>query len=192
MATVSSITPRPAPRCPPVADTAEMVSWRSSSASCGSWSLLKPRISDGNLTVSSSGVSGRSLIGPSPYADDFDMSPIRPSARNVFSDCSGNAHSIAAFVAIPALAAYLDDRSRSGEAGAGGSLADAGRKSVVVDVDGLAAIVADQEDAVVEALGVLVRDIGILALDPAREVRFNEQVEDSIDAVRSDAPPFRL
>src|SRR5689334_15462788 len=88
MATVSSTTPSPAPRCPPVTETAEMVSWRSSSASCGSWSLPSLRRSAGNWTVSSKGVSGRSVIGAWPYAEALEMSPIRPRVREVFSDCS--------------------------------------------------------------------------------------------------------
>ena len=49
-------------------------------------------------------------------------------------------------------------------------LAHAARQAVVVDVHGLPARVADQEDAVVQAIGMLVGDIGVGAFDPAGEV----------------------
>src|SRR5689334_12346756 len=56
MAVVSSTTPRPAPKCPPVTETASMVSWRSSSATCRSWSTLSRLRSSGVRMVSRSGV----------------------------------------------------------------------------------------------------------------------------------------
>ena len=65
-------------------------------------------------------------------------------------------------------------------------LADAAGEAVVVDMLGLAAIVADQEDAVVQAIGMVVGDIGVGALDPAGEVGADEQVEDPVDAVGGD------
>ena len=65
--------------------------------------------------------------------------------------------------------------------------ADAARQAVVVDMLGLAAIVADQEDAVVQAVGMIVGDIGVFAFDAAGEVGADEQVEDSVDAVGGDA-----
>src|SRR6185295_1490533 len=56
MAVVSSTTPRPAPKWPPVTETASMVSWRSSSATCCTCSILSLRRSSGVLIVSRSGV----------------------------------------------------------------------------------------------------------------------------------------
>src|SRR3546814_3713711 len=50
-----------------------------------------------------------------------------------------------------------------------------------------AAAVADQEDAVVQAARVAVRDEGIRALDPAHQIVRDEQVEDPVNAVRRDA-----
>ena len=70
--------------------------------------------------------------------------------------------------------------------------AHAARQAVVVDVHRLPAAVADQEDAVVQAIGVGVGDIGIGAFDPPREVGADEQVEDPVDAVGRDPPPFGL
>src|SRR5690242_19216494 len=90
--------------------------------------------------------------------------------------------------AVFALAADFDDRARRGEAGIFGRFADSARQIVVVDVHRLAAAVANEEDAVVEAAGMLVRDIGIRALDAAREVGGHEQVENPVDAVGGDAP----
>jgi hypothetical protein len=54
----------------------------------------------------------------------------------------------------------------------------------------LPASVADQEDAIVQAVGVGVGDIGIGALDSPREVGADEQIEDPVNAVGRDAPPF--
>jgi hypothetical protein len=56
----------------------------------------------------------------------------------------------------------------------------------------LPARVADQENAVVQALGMLVGDISVGALDAAGEVRTDEQVENAIDAVGRDAAPLGL
>ena len=63
IATVSSTTPRPAPRCPPVTDTAEIVSARNSSATrLSSSHPTFPRRSAGSFTRSSVGVlKGRSI-----------------------------------------------------------------------------------------------------------------------------------
>jgi hypothetical protein len=57
---------------------------------------------------------------------------------------------------------------------------------------GVAAAVADQEDAVVKAVGMVVGDIGVGALHPAGEVGADEQVEDPVDAVGGDAPALVL
>src|SRR3989338_1964986 len=56
-ATVSSTTPRPAPRWPPVTDTAEMVSARSSSASWRNSRSFNAFISEGSFTRSRIGVA---------------------------------------------------------------------------------------------------------------------------------------
>ena len=48
---------------------------------------------------------------------------------------------------------------------------------------GRAAIVADQENAVMAAAGVAVDEIGIRALDPVGEIGPHEEIEDAIDAV---------
>ena len=89
-------------------------------------------------------------------------------------------------LALPAAAAHLDHRAVGGEAGRLGRGADAAGQAVVVDMLGLAAIVADQEDAIVQAIGMVVGDIGVGALDPAGEVGADEQVEDPVDAVGGD------
>ena len=73
-------------------------------------------------------------------------------------------------LAIAASAADFDDRPWCREARALRCLAHAFAETVVVDVHRLSAGVADQEDAVVQAARVLVRDIGVRALDPASEV----------------------
>ena len=85
--------------------------------------------------------------------------------------------------AILAAAANFDDGPYFGESGSFGGLTQTTRKLVVVDVRGLPAIVADQEDAIVEAARMGVGDIGVGAFDPAGQVGAHEQVEDSIDAV---------
>src|SRR5208282_2338306 len=65
MATVSSITPSPTPRWPPVTETASIVSRRSSSASCLSSSMERSRMSRGSFTRSKSGVLLCSVKSPS-------------------------------------------------------------------------------------------------------------------------------
>jgi len=59
-------------------------------------------------------------------------------------------------------------------------------------VHGLSAAIADQEDAIVQAVGMGIRHIGIRAFDTAREVGADEQVEDPIDAIGRDAPVLVL
>ena len=90
------------------------------------------------------------------------------------------------FPAIPAPAPHLDHRPIGLEARRLGRGADAAGDAVVVDMLGLAAIVADQEDAIVQAIGMVVGDIGVGALHPADEIGADEQVEDPIDAVGGD------
>jgi len=89
--------------------------------------------------------------------------------------------------AISAGAADFDDRAGGREAGIGGGLPYPSGESVVVDVNGLPAGIANEENAVVEAIGMGVRDIGIRTLDPTGQIGGHEQVEDSIDAVRGNA-----
>jgi hypothetical protein len=86
------------------------------------------------------------------------------------------------FLAVRAGAPRLDDRSVGREAGLLRGRPDSAREAVVVEMGGLAARVADQEDAVVQAVGMIVGDIGVGALDPAGEVGADEQVEDPVDA----------
>ena len=96
-------------------------------------------------------------------------------------------------LAIAAAAAHLDHRPVRREAGL--AAPPRGRRPtelVVVEMRGLAAIVADQEDAVVQAVGMVVGDIGVGALDPAGEVGADEQVEDPVDAVGRDPPALVL
>lgn len=90
---------------------------------------------------------------------------------------------------IAALAAgptNLDQRTRRREARTACGIANAPRQAVVIDMDGLPATVADEEDAVVQAPGMLVRNIGIRTFDAAREIGVHEEIENSIDAVRRD------
>src|SRR3546814_16295643 len=54
-------------------------------------------------------------------------------------------------------------------------------------MDRIAATVADQEDTVVEAARMAVRDEGVGAFVAADQIVGNEQVENPIDAVRRDA-----
>ena len=90
-------------------------------------------------------------------------------------------------LALGAFAAHLDHGALGGEAALLGGGAHTRRQFVVVDMHRAAARVADQEDAVVEAAGVAVRDEGVGAFDAADEVVRDEQVEDAIDAVGRDA-----
>src|SRR5690242_10264518 len=116
------------------------------------------------------------------------MSPIRPATGTI----SAIAQEMLSSVAVAALAAHFDDGPRSGEAGLGRGLADAFGQTVVVDMDGLPASVADQEDAVVQAFGMLVGDISIGAFDPPGEIGADEEVEDPVHAVCRNAPAFGL
>src|SRR3546814_9272050 len=62
-------------------------------------------------------------------------------------------------VAVAAAAADLDHRPDGGEARLPRRRADAASQAVVLDMGRLSAIVADEEDAVVEAVGMVVGDI---------------------------------
>jgi len=70
--------------------------------------------------------------------------------------------------------------------------ADAARHPIVVEMRRRPARIADQEDAIVQAIGVRVGDIGVGAFDSPREIGADEQVEDPINAVGRDAAPFGL
>src|SRR5688572_26254531 len=121
-------------------------------------------MSAGNWTASSSGVWGRSAIVAGLTANrrsSHQQAPRRGRFQIFLRKCSGT---------IPALAADFDDRAAGGEAGALCRLADAAGDAVVVDMRRLPAIVADQEDAVVQAARVLVGDIGVGAFHAHRQV----------------------
>ena len=173
----------PEPRCPPDCDTAEIISARSSSASCGSCALSSARMSAGNWTVSSSGVSGRSDMAAGLSHLRRRCRPISPISA-ITQKCSGTQS--------PQLPRTSITGRLAAKPALFGRLADPAVTAVVVDMRRLPAIVADQEDAVVQAAGMLVGDIGVGAFDPPREVGADEQVEDPVDAVGGDPPPLRL
>lgn len=85
------------------------------------------------------------------------------------------------------MSAQFDDRPDVVEAGLARGLDQRAGKAIVVDMNGLPATVADQEDAIVAAAGMAVGDIGVGAFDSAGKVGADEQVEDPIDAVRGHA-----
>ena len=93
---------------------------------------------------------------------------------------------------VAAAAADFDYRANLGETGMLGRLANPARQFVVVDVSGLPAGIADQENTVVEAAGMLVGDIGIGAFHATGKVGADEQIEDPIDAVCRDPLAARL
>src|SRR3954468_8349397 len=72
-------------------------------------------------------------------------------------------------LAVLARSPDLDDRAVGRKAGFLRCGADAAGEAVVVEMGCLAAAVADQEDAVVQAVRMVVGDIGVGALDAARE-----------------------
>src|SRR3546814_2996111 len=154
MATVISTTPRPAPRCPPVTETAEIVSSRNSSASWRNWSLARARSRSGVWTVSRSGVGGRSVIGIA--------GPCRPPLldRPAPTVDIGSGAERSVLVAVAAAAADLHHRPDGGDARLPRRRAAAYSPAVAGDMGRLSASVADEEDAVVEAVGMLVGDIG--------------------------------
>src|SRR3546814_4128396 len=76
----------------------------------------------------------------------------------------------ARLLAFGAFAAHFDHRTLGGEAGRLGGGAHAVRQQVVVDMDRIAANVADQEDTVVEAARMAVRDEGVGAFDEADQI----------------------
>ena len=80
----------------------------------------------------------------------------------------------------------FNDGSDLSKAGMLRGRANALGQLVVVDVSSLAARVADQEDTVVKAAWVLVRDVGVGTLYAAGKVGPDEQVEDPVDAIRRD------
>ena len=87
-------------------------------------------------------------------------------------------------LAVAAGATDFDDRPARGKACRRRGLPDAAGQRVVVDVHCLPASIADQEDAVVQAVGMSNGDIGAGAFHPPLAFRSDEQVEDAIDAIR--------
>lgn len=94
--------------------------------------------------------------------------------------------------AIAAGAAHLNHRPRRREARSPRRIANAARQAVVVDMDCLSAAIANQENAVVQAAGMLIGDISVGAFNAPREIGIHEQIEDPVDAICSDAAPLRL
>jgi hypothetical protein len=97
-----------------------------------------------------------------------------------------------ALAAVAAFAADFDDRADFGETRMLRRVADAARQFVVIDMGRLPAIVADQENAVMQAARMLIGHIGVGAFDPAGEIGADEQVEDSIDAIGRNSLAARL
>jgi hypothetical protein len=129
--------------------------------------------------------------GARHYPQPAALSPKRRCKRDDFSKSSDLAQLFGAG-AVLAGAADLDDRPPGGKAGIGGGFADSAGQCVIVDVDCLSAIVADQEDAIVKAVRMPVGDVGVLALDPPCEVGADEQVEDPVHAIGCDPPVLRF
>ena len=77
----------------------------------------------------------------------------------------------------------LDDRADWLEARFGGCGADAVRQMIVVNMRGLPACIADEENAVMFAIGVGIGDIGIGAFHPRRNVGTDEDIENAINAI---------
>ena len=86
----------------------------------------------------------------------------------------------------------LDDRADRLEARFGGCGTDAVGQMIIVDMRGLPARIADEENAVMLAIGVSIGDIGIGTFHPRRDVRADEDIENAIDAICGDplAPRF--
>lgn len=88
-----------------------------------------------------------------------------------------------ALAAVFAAAADFDHRTQFRKSGMLRRRTDSFGELVVVDMCRLPARITDQENAVVETARMLVCDIGIGAFDPARQVRADEKVENSVHAV---------
>src|SRR5690242_18685685 len=117
------------------------------------------------------------------------MSPTRPDCWTISAIAQEMlSRSVAA---VFTLATDFDDRPRRGETRVLRCFANAARQVVIVDVHRLSACIANQEDAVVQAAWVLVRDVGVGAFHAPREVGGHEEVEDPIHAVGGDAPALR-
>ena len=87
------------------------------------------------------------------------------------------------FLTIRAPSLHFYDRTLGDEILGGGASADSGGEAVVIDMDSLATIGANQKDAIVHTAGMGVHNIGIGAFDTDREIVHHEQVEDAINAV---------
>ena len=88
--------------------------------------------------------------------------------------------------AINAAPAHLDNRTDRNKAADLGFRPDAGRYLIVIDMGGGSAIITHEEDAIMQAAGVRVRQIGIAALHPGCDMRGDEQVQYAVDGVGSD------
>lgn len=101
-------------------------------------------------------------------------------------------YGLSALLAILAQPAHFQHRALGGEASLGGGGADAFGQRVVIDMPCRAAIVADQEDAIVQTAGMAVGDEGVGAFDTADQIVGHEKVKDAVHAVGRDAAAARF
>lgn len=92
-----------------------------------------------------------------------------------------------ASVARRALAADFNHRPFGRKSGGLSCGPNATGYDIIVEMGGLSATVAHQKNAIMEAIGVSIGDIGVGALNPSGEIGGNEQIEDAIDAISSHA-----
>lgn len=83
--------------------------------------------------------------------------------------------------------ANLDHRPHSRKPGLMRRIAQRSGQPVVINVRGLAASIANQEDAVVVAAGMAVRHIGVGAFHAPGKVGPHEQVQNSVNTVGRDS-----
>ena len=60
---------------------------------------------------------------------------------------------------------------------------------VIIQMHRMTALVANQEDAIVQAAGMRIGKIGVGAFNPVGQIGAHEQVEYAVNAVGCDAPP---
>jgi hypothetical protein len=82
--------------------------------------------------------------------------------------------------------AQFNNRADIGEARAMRRSDQRAGQAIVVEMNCLAATIANQKYAVMLATGMAVGDIGIGAFDPARKIGAHEQIQDTVDAIGSD------
>jgi hypothetical protein len=92
---------------------------------------------------------------------------------------------------IAAAAAHFDDRPLGRETGGCGGGTNAFGKAVIIDMNRRAAIIANQENAVMQATGMAVGQKGIGAFDPPDQIVGNEQVKDPVNAIGRYTPTAR-